>query len=69
MTYILYIWTVVAMVGDHNGVGAQVMDWRPIGEYSRSPYANEELGPAEQCYKAAQQLGLKPEKYRCVRNK
>ena len=65
MTYLLYIWTAVAMAGDHNGVGAYAMDWRPVGEYSQGGDVNA----AELCQRAAQQLGLKTEKYRCVRNK
>jgi hypothetical protein len=69
MTYILYIWTVVAIAGDHNGISKQAMDWRPIGEYSRSTFTNEDIGPAEKCYNAAKQLGLKSENFRCVRNK
>jgi hypothetical protein len=64
MTYILYIWTVVALAGDHHGVSKQAMDWRPIGEY------HDFAGKAQdKCENAARQLGYKLENYRCVRSK
>ncbi len=65
MSYILYIWTVVALAGDRHGISKQAMDWRPIGEYVSA----NDTGGAEKCHNAAQQLGLRPENYRCVRNK
>lgn len=64
MTYILMIWTVVAMAGDRH-YQAKSYDWRPIGEY-HSSFAVE---GRERCEDAARQLGLKTENYRCVRNK
>jgi hypothetical protein len=64
MTYILMIWTVVAMGGDRHYQG-KVHDWRPLGEYHSS---FSESG-RERCEAAARQLGLKMENYRCVRSK
>jgi hypothetical protein len=64
MTYILMIWTVVAMAGDRFHQ-AKAYDWRPIGEYYSS---GAETG-RERCEDAARQLGLKAENYRCVRSK
>lgn len=64
MSFILYVWTVVAMAGDRH-YQAKAMDWRPIGEYVQ---ANDVSG-YEKCIAAAKQLGLKSENYRCVRNK
>lgn len=62
MTYILMIWTVVAMAGDRFHQ-AKAMDWRPIGEFHNTNDAQEK------CEAAARQLGLKSENYRCVRSK
>ncbi len=58
MTYILMIWTAVAMAGDRH-VQQKAYDWRPIGEFSRADF----------CESAANQLGIKPDRYRCVRNR
>jgi hypothetical protein len=72
-TYILVIWTVVAVQGQ--GTGNYNMhrerDWRPIGEFQRE---EGHIGPSyktalEMCEAAARQLNLKPETYRCVRSK
>lgn len=69
MTYILYIWTVVAMAGDrfqHH----KAMDWRPIGEYQPSVMGKEGyVDGKDKCEQAARQLGLNSDKYRCVRSK
>lgn len=66
MTYILMIYTIVAAAS-----GTAYQDWRPIGEFQSSAFLNE--GPLvnglTRCETAAQQLGLKAEKYRCVRTK
>ena len=62
MTYILMVWTVVAMGGS---AGWKANDWRPIGEFQSSPTSNG----LELCEQAARQLGLKTDKYRCVRSK
>ena len=69
MTYILMVWTVVAMGGSS---GWKAHDWRPIGEFrSQTNSADQQYGKnAEQmCEQAAKQLGLKTENYRCVRSK
>ena len=72
MTYILMIWTVVAMGGDRH-YQAKAYDWRPIGEFhSQTNSAGQQYGKnAEQmCESAARQLGLtSDQKYRCVRSK
>jgi len=70
MTYILMIWTVVAMAGDRHHQN-KAMDWRPLGEFhserdARGPGVKPAL---EMCTDAARQLGLKYENYRCVRSK
>jgi hypothetical protein len=66
MSYILYIWTAVAMAGDRH-YQTKAMDWRPIGEYHNTNTSGHNA--QEKCEEAARQLGLKPENYRCVRNK
>ena len=55
MTYILMLYTVVAL--GNNPTMAN--DWRPIGEFSRADF----------CESAANQLGIKSDRYRCVRSK
>lgn len=66
MTYILVIWTVVAM----NGVYIK-SDWRPIGEFHHedSRIGENKKTPLQMCEDAAKVLGIKPENYRCVRSK
>jgi len=66
MTYILVIWTVVAMAGDRH-YQTKAMDWRPIGEFYNSTDTGKNA--LEMCTDAARQLGLKYENYRCVRSK
>jgi hypothetical protein len=64
MTYILMIWTVVAM---NNGYAKS--DWRPLGEFH---YEDNRIGnktPKEMCEAAAKELGIKSTDYRCVRSK
>lgn len=69
MIYILMIWTVVGIQG--TGVGNQQIqrerDWRPLGEFHRSADGKENA--QDICEKAARQLGLKTENYRCIRSK
>ena len=67
MTYILMIWTVVAVAGDHHGIGAKVADWRPLAEFHDSNIPPQLA--QDKCEAAAKQLGLKSENYRCIRNK
>lgn len=69
MTYILVIWTIVAVQG--TGTGNHNMhrdlDWRPIGEFHNAPDAGKNA--LQMCTDAARQLGLKYENYRCLRSK
>jgi hypothetical protein len=70
MTYILYVWTVVGLVGSHHGIGGQAMDWRANGIYESSTFNTEGyVDGRDKCEQAARQLGLKSDKYRCVRSK
>jgi hypothetical protein len=64
MTYILMIWTVVAMSVDRH-VQEKAYEWRPIGEFHDFSAGT---GQAK-CEEAARQLGLKHDRYRCVRSK
>jgi hypothetical protein len=64
MTYILMIWTVVAMAGDRHAQ-AKAYEWRPIGEFHDFSAGT---GQAK-CEEAARQLGLKHDRYRWVRSK
>ncbi len=54
LTYILMIWTVVAMNSSY-----AKYDWKPLGEFS-----SEQL-----CQAAAKELGIPDKTYRCVRSK
>lgn len=65
MTYILMIWTAVAMAGDRH-VQQKAYDWRPIGEFHQS---ENKMNALEKCEAAARQLGTKTENYRCVRSR
>lgn len=64
MTYILVIWTVVAMNTNHTKY-----DWRPIGEFHMEEGRYGQKTALQMCEEAARQLGLKAENYRCVRSK
>lgn len=64
MIYTLFIWTVVAMAGDRH-YQAKEHDWRPIAEFQSGAGENGQT----LCEQGARQLGLKVEKYRCVRTK
>lgn len=70
-TYILVIWTVVAIQGQ--GTGNYILhrdrDWRPIGEFHLDHGRLGGKTALEMCEEGARQLGLKPENYRCVRSK
>ena len=69
MIYTLYLWTVIAMTGDHLGVSATKVDWRPIGEYADSNFINEGyISAKSKCEAAVLQLGV-GDRYRCVRTK
>ena len=67
MTYILMIWTVVAMGGDRH-YQPKAMDWRPLGEFQMDTWERK-YNAKEMCERAAKELGLKSENYRCVRNR
>ena len=54
-TAILIFWTLTGVVDKPRGIELQY-DWRPIGEFANS----------SACKKAAEQLKLKPEYYRCL---
>lgn len=64
MTYILMIWAVVAMAGDRH-VQEKAYEWRPIGEFHDFSAGTGQ----SKCEEAARQLGLKHDRYRCVRSK
>lgn len=66
MSYVLFIWTVVAMAGDRH-YQEKAIDWRPIAEFTGSSYPPQLA--QEKCEAAAKQLGLKMPNYRCVRTK
>lgn len=63
MIYILLIWTVVGA-----GPQGRSMDWRPLGEFRADDWERK-YNAKEMCERAAQELGLKMENYRCVRSK
>lgn len=67
MTYILMIWTVVAMGGDRH-YQPKAMDWRPLGEFHQE-IRERKYNAKEMCEQAARELGLKTENYRCVRSR
>jgi hypothetical protein len=66
MTYILMIWTVVAM---NNGYVKS--DWRPLGEfhYEDGRIGENKKTPLQMCEAAAKELAIKSTAYRCVRSK
>jgi hypothetical protein len=66
MTYILMIWTAVAAQG--SGLYNVKYDWRPLGEFHQDNWERK-YDAKQMCERAAQELGLKTETYRCVRNK
>lgn len=67
MTYILMIWTVVGFAGMSHSTATK-MDWRPLGEFQMDTWERK-YNAKEMCERAARELGLKSENYRCVRNK
>lgn len=67
MIFTLYIWTVVAMAGDRFHQ-SKSYDWRPLGEFHQDNWERK-YNAKEMCERAAQELGLKTENYRCVRSK
>ena len=65
MTYVLMMWTAIAMVGTVN-VHAKTYDWRPMAEFHDYDVRG---GAQQKCEEAARQLGLKSDRYRCIRTK
>ncbi len=66
MIYILMIWTAVAGAGTNTSTHYKY-DWRPIGEFHTT--VSPRMEAKDRCERAAQELGLKSENYRCVRSK
>ena len=64
MTYVLMIWTVIAMAGDRH-YQAREYQWKAITEFHDSTYPPQLA--QEKCEAAAQRLGIK--EYRCIRTK
>jgi hypothetical protein len=64
MTYVLMLWTAVAMAGDRH-VQQKAYDWRPMAEFHETITASAN----SKCEEAARQLGLKSDRYRCIRTK
>lgn len=64
MTYILMIYTIVALGPNPT----QASDWRPLGEFHMIDQGRTKTA-LEMCEDAARQLGIKSDRYRCVRSK
>ena len=62
MIYVLMLWTAVTANGQSNLMGNVIYDWRPMAEFHESQGGSK-------CEEAARQLGLKSDRYRCVRTK
>ena len=70
MTYVLMIWTVVAATVGHSKQYPMLQhDWRPIAEFHANGHSESNYTTLTKCQEAARQLGLKSERYRCVRTK
>ena len=68
MSYILMIWTVVGYAGTQTTTHSKY-DWRPLGEFHMEEGRIGKKSALQMCEDAAKQLAIKPESYRCVRNK
>ena len=68
MIYILMIWTAVAASDSRGGPMKLYQDWRPLGEFHMDSWERK-YNAREACERAAKELGLKTENYRCVRSK
>ena len=65
MSYVLVIWTVVAMVGNHySGNQVRSYDYRPIAEFHSEDDSAKKL-----CEQAWRDLGLEADRARCIRTK
>lgn len=67
MIYVLMLWTAVAANGDSNLRGNVTYDWRPMAEFHETQGGSSDA--ANKCESAARQLGLKSDRYRCIRTK
>ncbi len=65
MTYILMIYTIVALGPNPT----QASDWRPLGEFHLEEGRMNKKTALEMCEEAARQLGINSNRYRCVRSK
>jgi hypothetical protein len=68
MIYILMIWTVVGVGAADRSPNIIKHDWRPLGEFQMDTWERK-YNAKQMCERAAQELGLKIENYRCVRSK
>ena len=68
LTYILMIWTVVGAGASARSPDIIKYDWRPLGEFHQDNWERK-YNAQEMCERAARELGLKSDAYRCVRNK
>lgn len=68
MIYILMIWTAVAGAGTNTSTHYKY-DWRPLGEFHMEEDRMNKMSAREMCERAARELVLKPDAYRCVRSK
>lgn len=66
--YILMIWTVVGVGAADKSPNIIKYDWRPLGEFHMDNWERK-YNAREMCERAAKELGLKTENYRCVRSK
>lgn len=66
MIYVLMLWTAVTANGTSNIAGNITYDWRPMAEFHDFSGGFNGL---TKCEEAARQLGLKSDRYRCVRTK
>ena len=67
MIYILMIWTAVAGAGTNTSTHYKY-DWRSLGEFHQDNWERK-YDAKEMCERAARELVLKPDAYRCVRSK
>jgi hypothetical protein len=68
MIYILMIWTVVGVGAADRTPNIIKHDWRPLGEFHQDNWERK-YDAKQMCERAAQELGLNKESYRCVRSK
>ena len=72
LSYILVIWTMVGYAGagtQYSRYWKSEYDWRPIGEFHLEEGRVGKKSALEMCEDAARELGLKRDRYRCVRSK